>query len=137
PLVDVHYLVNGANQQNFRMTNNAGTWLQTVSNLATGTVLTYWFTYEKNGPLYDTPHFTYTHGGTGGGGTVATPILSPPGGTYTGAQSVTITTSTPGATIHLTQDGSTPTANAPTYTAPIVATTSRAIDALAACPTRR
>src|SRR5437588_11502504 len=25
-LVDVHYLVNGANQQNFRMANNGGTW---------------------------------------------------------------------------------------------------------------
>lgn len=67
-LVDVHYLVNGANQQNFRMTNNGGTWQQTISGLTTGTVLTYWFTYEKNGPLYDSAHFTYTFSGTGGGG---------------------------------------------------------------------
>ena len=58
--VDVHYLVNNANQQNFRMTNNAGTWTQTVSGLAAGNVITYWFTYEKNGPQYDTPHYTYT-----------------------------------------------------------------------------
>lgn len=58
--VDVHYLVNGAGQQNFRMTNNAGTWTQTVGSLSAGTVLTYWFTYEKSGPQYDTPHFTYT-----------------------------------------------------------------------------
>jgi hypothetical protein len=57
--VDVHYLVNGANQQNFRMTNNSGTWTQTVSNLSSGNVITYWFTYEKNGPQYDTPHYTY------------------------------------------------------------------------------
>jgi hypothetical protein len=67
--VDVHYLVNSANQQNFRMTNGSGTWTQTVSGLANGNVVTYWFTYEKNGPQYDTPQFTYTvgSGATGGG----------------------------------------------------------------------
>jgi len=58
--VDVHYLINGGGQQNFRMTNNAGTWQQTVSNLTTGTVIQYWFTYEKSGPAFDTPHFSYT-----------------------------------------------------------------------------
>ena len=67
-LVDVHYLTNGSNQQNFRMTNSGGTWRQTVSGLANGTVLSYWFTYEKNGPLIDSAHFTYTFAGTGGGG---------------------------------------------------------------------
>ncbi|MEU6854943.1 glycoside hydrolase family 16 protein [Actinacidiphila alni] len=61
--VDVHYLVNGANQQNFRMTNSAGTWTQTVNGLSTGSVLTYWFTYEKNGPQYDSPHYTFTQAG--------------------------------------------------------------------------
>ncbi|MFJ3419831.1 glycoside hydrolase family 16 protein [Streptomyces sp. NPDC086082] len=57
--VDVHYLVNGANQQNVRMTNSGGTWTQNVS-IGTGSTLTYWFTYEKNGPQYDSPHYTYT-----------------------------------------------------------------------------
>ncbi|ACU75495.1 coagulation factor 5/8 type domain protein [Catenulispora acidiphila DSM 44928] len=68
--VDVHYLVNGGGQQNFRMTNNAGTWTQTVSSLTTGAVVEYWFTYEKNGAQYDTPHFTYTQGGGSTGGTL-------------------------------------------------------------------
>jgi Beta-1,3-glucanase/Carbohydrate binding module family 56 len=67
-LVDVHYLISGVPQLNFRMTNNAGTWEKTVGGLSTGTVVTYWFTYEKGGPLFDTPHFTYTHSGSGGGG---------------------------------------------------------------------
>src|SRR4051794_41009351 len=58
--VDVHYLVNGAGQQNFRMTQSGSTWTRTVDQLSNGTVLTYWFTYEKNGPQYDTPQFTYT-----------------------------------------------------------------------------
>jgi hypothetical protein len=67
-LVDVHYLIGGQGQQNFRMTNNAGTWEKTVGGLASGTVIEYWFTYEKGGPLFDTAHFTYTHNGSGGGG---------------------------------------------------------------------
>jgi hypothetical protein len=67
-LVDVHYLIAGISQQNFRMTNNAGTWEKTVSGLTGGTVIDYWFTYEKSGPLYDTPHLSYTHNGSGGGG---------------------------------------------------------------------
>ncbi|SEG83485.1 Beta-glucanase, GH16 family [Actinacidiphila yanglinensis] len=58
--VDVHYLVNGAGQQNFRMADNGGTWTQTVGSLTAGSVLTYWFTYEKSGPQYDSPHYTYT-----------------------------------------------------------------------------
>ncbi|MFE2465869.1 glycoside hydrolase family 64 protein [Streptomyces mirabilis] len=67
-LVDVHYLSAGAGQQNFRMTNNAGTWQRNVSGLPGDFTLEYWFTYEKSGPLYDTPHFTYSVGSGGGGG---------------------------------------------------------------------
>ncbi|MFJ6214971.1 chitobiase/beta-hexosaminidase C-terminal domain-containing protein [Streptomyces sp. NPDC092296] len=137
--VDVHYLVNGANQQNFRMANNAGTWTQTVSSLGTGTVLEYWFTYEKSGPQYDTPHFSYTQGGgssgggTGGGtgGQVATPTFSPAGGTFTTAQSVTIADTTAGATIRYTLDGSTPTAASPQYTAPVTIAATATLRAVA------
>lgn len=60
--VDVHYTgAPGLGQQNFRMTRNGNTWTQTVSNLTAGTVLTYWFTYEKAGLAYDTGASTYTH----------------------------------------------------------------------------
>ncbi|QDP39613.1 glycosyl hydrolase [Radiobacillus deserti] len=58
--VDVHYTVNGSNQQNFRMTNNNGTWEQVVSGLNSGDRVEYWFTYEKSGPQYDSPHYTFT-----------------------------------------------------------------------------
>ena len=47
----------------------------------------------------------------GGSTPVATPAFSPVAGTYTGTQSVTISTSTGGATLCYTTDGTTPTAN--------------------------
>ncbi|GGU82751.1 hypothetical protein GCM10010178_86600 [Lentzea flava] len=126
--VDVHYLVTGIPQQNFRMTNNAGTWQKTVGSLSSGTVIEYWFTYEKSGPQYDTPHFTYTHGSAPA--QVATPTFSPPGGSYTSGQTVTITTATSGATIRYTVDGSTPTSSSPVYSGPISVPSSRTINAI-------
>ncbi|WP_053736563.1 chitobiase/beta-hexosaminidase C-terminal domain-containing protein [Nocardia sp. NRRL S-836] len=127
--VDVHYLITNTPQQNFRMTNNAGTWQKTVGSLSAGTVVEYWFTYEKSGPQYDTPHFTYTHGTTQA--PVATPTFSPPGGAYTSAQTVTISTATSGATIRYTVDGSTPTASSPLYSGPISVPSSRTVNAVA------
>jgi hypothetical protein len=128
--VDVHYTgVSGAGQQNVRMTNSSGTWSYTVGGLSTGTVLDYWFTYEKSGPQYDTPHFSYTQGGASG--TAASPTFSPAGGNYAGAQTVTLTTATSGASIRYTTDGSTPTASSILYSAPISVPTSRTISAIA------
>src|SRR4051812_4135777 len=117
--VDIHYLPPATpplGQQNVRMTNNAGTWQFTVGGLTSGFVLEYWFTYDKNGPAFDSPHFTFTvGGGGGGGGTVATPTFSPAGGTFASAQSVTISTTTAGASVRFTVDGSTPTASSPLF----------------------
>ncbi len=57
---------------------------------------------------------------SGGGGTVATPTFSPAGGTYSAAQSVTISTTTSGASIRYTTDGSTPSETAGTlYSGPV------------------
>ncbi len=42
-------------------------------------------------------------------GTVSTPTMTPAGGTYTSAQSVTLSTTTAGATIRYTLDGTSPT----------------------------
>jgi carbohydrate binding protein with CBM56 domain/chitobiase/beta-hexosaminidase-like protein len=128
--VDVHYAgVPGLGQQNVRMTNSSGTWRHTVGGLSTGNVLDYWFTYEKSGPQYDTPHFSYTQGQSTS--TVAAPTFSPPGGTYTSTQTVTISTATAGATIRYTVDGSTPTASSTVYTGPISVPASRTVNAIA------
>ncbi|MFB9690615.1 chitobiase/beta-hexosaminidase C-terminal domain-containing protein [Amycolatopsis plumensis] len=129
--VDVHYTgVPGVGQQNVRMTNGSGTWRTTVNGLSSGNVLDYWFTYEKNGPQYDTPHFSYTVGGDGTT-TVAAPTFSPPGGTYSSAQTVTISSATAGATIRYTVDGSTPTASSTLYSGPISVPNSRTVNAIA------
>ncbi|MEU4517810.1 chitobiase/beta-hexosaminidase C-terminal domain-containing protein [Amycolatopsis sp. NPDC024027] len=129
--VDVHYTgVPGVGQQNVRMTNGSGTWRTTVNGLSSGNVLDYWFTYEKSGPQYDTPHFSYTVGG-GGTTTVAAPTFSPPGGTYSAAQTVTISSATAGATIRYTVDGSTPTASSTLYSGPISVPNSRTVNAIA------
>ncbi|MEU7791250.1 chitobiase/beta-hexosaminidase C-terminal domain-containing protein [Amycolatopsis sp. NPDC049159] len=128
--VDVHYTgVPGVGQQNVRMVNGSGTWRTTVSGLSTGNTLDYWFTYEKSGPQYDTPHFSYTVGGSST--TVAAPTFSPPGGTYSAAQTVTISSATSGATIRYTVDGSTPTASSTLYSGPISVPNSRTVNAIA------
>lgn len=55
-------------------------------------------------------------------GTVAAPTASVAAGTYTANQSITLSTATPGAAIHYTTDGSTPTFRSPEYTGPISVT---------------
>lgn len=61
----------------------------------------------------------------------ATPTFSPAAGTYSSAQSVTLSTSTEGATIHYTTDGAEPTAESTQYTAPIAVSQTTTIKAIA------
>jgi uncharacterized protein YidB (DUF937 family) len=79
---------------------------------------------------------TYTIGS--GGGTppqqTAQPTFSPPGGVFTAAQSVSISDSTPGATIFYTTDNSTPTSSSAVYASPINVATTETLKALAIAP---
>jgi len=71
--------------------------------------------------------------GDGNNGTAAaTPVLSPGSGTYISSVTVTITDSTPGATIYYTTDGSTPTTTSSVYSGPISVTRTTTIKAMAA-----
>jgi uncharacterized repeat protein (TIGR02543 family) len=63
---------------------------------------------------------------------VATPTFTPPAGTYTSPQNVTISTTTPGATIRYTTDGSIPSPTVGTlYTVPVTISTTTTLKAIA------
>jgi hypothetical protein len=135
-LVDLHYVVTGQPQQDFRMANNAGTWEWTIGGLGGGAVVAYWFTYNTNGANQrDTTHYSYTHTGTCTGDCgqtqVAAPVLSPPPGTYSGGVAVTLTTATPGAVVRYAIGGADPTASSPVATGPISITGTQTLKAIA------
>jgi sugar lactone lactonase YvrE len=64
-------------------------------------------------------------------GAAATPLFSPAAGTYTSAQNVIITDTTPGAAIYYTTDGSMPTTSSTLYTAAITVNSTETISAIA------
>jgi hypothetical protein len=63
--------------------------------------------------------------------TAAAPTFNPPAGTYSSAQSVTVTSTTSGASIYYTTDGSTPTTSSTKYNAPVSITTTTTLKAIA------
>jgi Chitobiase/beta-hexosaminidase C-terminal domain len=63
--------------------------------------------------------------------TAETPTFSPAAGTYTGAQSVTISDATTGAAIYYTTDGSTPTASSTKYAGALTVSSTETISAIA------
>ncbi len=63
--------------------------------------------------------------------TCETPTFSPVAGTYTEAQSVSISTATDGATIYYTTDGSAPTTSSNVYSTPINVASTMTINAIA------
>jgi hypothetical protein len=63
---------------------------------------------------------------------VATPTFLPAAGAYTSAQSVTISDSTPGATIYYTTNGTAPTTSSTAYSGPITVSSTETLQAIAA-----
>jgi len=63
--------------------------------------------------------------------TAATPSIQPAGGTFSAAQSVTISDATAGATIYYTTDGSTPTSASSVYSSPLSVNLATTVQAMA------
>ncbi len=70
---------------------------------------------------------TYTTAST----VAATPTFSPPTGIFSGAQTVTISDATAGATMYYTTDGSTPTTSSSVYSTPLSVTATTTVHAIA------
>lgn len=86
-----------------------------------------------NGPGFTTDTDTVGSGASGSGqaGATAAPVLSPAGGTFGGSVTVSMSSTTAGAAIHYTTDGSDPTASSPLYSGPFTLTSSATVKAMA------
>jgi hypothetical protein len=85
-----------------------------------------------NGKVYvGTSNFLSVYGLFGAAPQAATPVLNPGGENFTGSVSVTITDSTPGASIFYTTNGNTPTTSSTKYSGSINVTATETIKAIA------
>jgi Legume lectin domain/Bacterial lectin/Chitobiase/beta-hexosaminidase C-terminal domain len=85
-----------------------------------------------NGKVYvGTSNFLSVFGLLSAGPQAAAPTLNPGGESFTGSIAVTITDSTPGASIYYTTDGSTPTTSSANYSVPVTVSSTQTINAIA------
>jgi len=98
--------------------NNGGVWTEyTVTLNAPATADAFYFELRTySGAVVYWDDMSFFHNAAGG---VEAPVFSPVAGTYFGAQDVTITSATAGASIYYTTDGTDPDNTSTLYTAPV------------------
>ena len=79
-----------------------------------GSEIEYTYDYQGQGGVVSCYGFS-TYGPVGTATVAATPTFNPPPGTYSGPQSVTLSTTTPNATIYYTTNGVTPATSSLVY----------------------
>jgi hypothetical protein len=130
------------------MTYDGTNLAMTITDATTAASFAHTWAVDIPGTVGSTTAFAGFTGGTGGisalqkiltwtmssgsvMGTVATPTFLPAGGSYTSSQSVTISTTTSGATIYYTTNGNTPTTGSTVYVNPVSVSTTETLKALA------
>ena len=102
-----------------------------IPSLVGGSTAYVGFTGGTGGETAVQEILTWVYTPSASGPPAATPTFSPAAGTYTSAQTVTISDSTTGHTIYYTTNGTTPTTSSTKYTAPISVGTSETLEAIA------
>ncbi len=123
---NVNYFVDGGTATAVTVSNNT----YTISGISATSSLKIQNANTSNTQLR-IKTITITYSSSSGSTTVSTPTFTPAAGTYNDAQDVEITTSTDGATIYYTTDGSDPTTASSVYSAAIPVTTNTTIKAYA------
>lgn len=101
-------------------TSNNGTYAGAIQNVSGGVPYGQFTGFPASMTLVPSGQFSqYLTLSAVGTPTASAPSYSPAGGTYTTAQTVTLSSSTSGATIYFTTDGTTPSTGSTRYTAPI------------------
>jgi len=85
-------------------------------------------------PPFSMTVLTWAAGGAVAPPVASTPVISPSTGVYAGPQTVTMSDATPGAVLHYTLDGSSPTSSSAVYSGPFTASVPSAVIALAMAP---
>lgn len=128
----VEYYAECADNSNFSSPMNSG-WIQqlqyTFSSLTPGQ--TYWYRVKARQGAQASGWSNVEHSQQEALPTVATPTISPNGGSYSGSVEVTLACTTSGATIRYTTDGSDPTGSSTAYSAPFTLTSSAPVKAKA------
>jgi hypothetical protein len=107
-------------------------WAVNIASTVGATTAYVGFTGGTGGLTATQDVITWTYTTTTTLPTVATPTFSPAPGTYTSSQSVTLSDSTPGATIYYTTNDTTPTTSSPVYSGPISVTATTTVETIAA-----